>query len=48
MNQVSPEVWKINNDLNMELMRRIVNYTGNKGPVIKNTMLLSSKTMIDE
>ena len=29
-------------------MRRIVDHTGNKGPVIKNTMMLSSKTMIDE
>ena len=29
-------------------MRRIVNHTGNKGPVIKNTMMLSCKTMIDE
>ena len=32
----------------MYLMRRIVNHTGNKGSVIKNTMMLSCKTMIDE
>ena len=30
----SPEVWKINNDLTMELMKRIVNHKGNKSPVI--------------
>ena len=32
----------------MELMRKIVDHTGNKGPGIKNTTFLSSKTMIDE
>ena len=32
----------------MDLTRRIVSYTGNKGPFIKNTMMLSSKIMIDE
>ena len=44
----SPEVWKINIDLIMDLMRRIVDNTGNKVPVIKNTMMLSSKSMIDK
>ena len=38
----------MNNDLTMDLMRRIVNHTGNKGPVIKNRMMISCKTMIDE
>ena len=39
---------KLHNDLTMDLTRRIVNYTGNKGSFIKNTMMLSSKIMIDE
>ena len=29
-------------------MKRIVEYAGTKGPVFTNTLLLSSKTMIDE
>ena len=29
-------------------MKRIVNHTGNIVPVIKNTMMLSSGTMIDK
>ena len=32
----------------MDLMRRIVDQTGNKGLVIKYTMMLSSETMIDD
>ena len=43
---LSPEVWHINNNLTMELMRMIVNHTGNKGPVITNTMIIASETMI--
>ena len=42
------DVWQINNYLAMDLVRRIVNHIGNKDPVIKNTVLLSCKTMIDE
>ena len=30
----SLEVWQINNNLTMDLMRRMVNHTGNKDPVI--------------
>lgn len=44
----SPEVSQINKDLIMNLMRRIVDQTGNKGPVIKNTMMLSFETTIDD
>ena len=44
----SAEAWQINNNLTMDLMKRIVNHTGNKGPVIKNTTTLSHETMIDE
>ena len=44
----SPKVWQIDNNLNTDLMRRIVDYTGNKGLVIKNTLMLSSKNMTDE
>ena len=38
----------INNDLTIDLMRIIANHTGNKGPVITNTMMLNSETMIDK
>ena len=44
----SPEVWQINKDLTMVLMRRIVNYTGNQGSVIIDTMMLSCNTMIND
>ena len=44
----SPEAWQTNNDLTMDLMKIIIDHTGNEGPVIKNTIILSSKTMIDE
>ena len=44
----SPELWQIINDSIMELITSIVNHTENKFPVIKKTMMLSSKTMIDE
>ena len=44
----SPEVWKINNALIMDLMKRIFEHIGTKSLMIKYTMMLRSKTMIDE
>ena len=32
----------------MELMKRVVNHTGNIEPLIKNTMVLTYDTMIDK
>ena len=43
-----PEAWQINNDLTTDLMKKIIDHTEPKGPVIKNIITLSSKTMIDE
>ena len=44
----SAEAWQSNKYVTMDLMRRIIDHTGNKGTVIKNTMMLSSETMIDK
>ena len=41
-------IWKINNDLTMYLMKMIVDYTGTKDPVITNTLMVRSSTMVDE
>ena len=42
------EAWNINNNLTMDLMKRIIEYTGREGPVVTNTMILRSKTILDE
>ena len=42
------EACQINNDLTMDLMRRIFEYAGKYGFVINYTLPLRSKTMIDE
>ena len=39
---------KFNNDVTMDLMKRIVNHTGNKCPVVADTTTLSSENMIDK
>ena len=44
----SPETCQINNDLTMDLMKSIFEYTGIKGPVTANTVMLRSKAMIGE
>ena len=44
----SAESWQINNGLTMELMKRIVNHTGNIGPAITKIMMLTSETLIDK
>ena len=44
---ISPEALHINNNLTMDLMKRIIEHIGTKGPVIKNIKMLGSKSMID-
>ena len=44
----SADSWQINNYLTMDLMKSIVNHTGNIGSVITNKIILHSETMIDK
>ena len=46
--QFSLEAWQINNDLTIDLMKRIFEYTGTYGLVLTHILTLRSKTMIDE